>query len=159
MNFKRCLIILVMVALCPCFSGAVHAGVTNELVNILMSRLGVTEQQAAGGAGAIFKTAQDTLKPDEFKQLESSVPGVDSLIKEAPALTTEKSSGGWGSAFTSMAKQASPDLGAAAELSQSFDKLGLEKQMIGKFADIIGDYCKEKGGQMAQSLIQKAIPF
>ncbi len=131
----------------------------NELVNILMSQLGVTQPQAEGGAGAIFKTARENLKPDEFKQIESAVPEAESLIKAAPNVEEEKSTGGFGS-LTSMAKQVAPGkLGSAAELSESFDKLGLEKQMIGKFSNIVVDYCKEKGGQVVSSLMQKAIGF
>ena len=130
----------------------------NELVNLLMSQLGVTQPQAEGGAGAIFKTAQENLKPDEFKQIESAVPEAESLIKAAPKVE-EESTGGFGS-LTSMARQAAPGkLGSAADLAQSFDKLGLEKEMVGKFSNIVVDYCKEKGGQVVSSLMQKAIGF
>jgi hypothetical protein len=130
----------------------------NELVSLLMSQLGVTQPQAEGGAGAIFKTAQENLTPDEFNKIETAVPEADSLIKAAPKVE-EESTGGFGS-LTSMAKKAAPgQLGSAAELSQSFDKLGLEKDMIGKFSNIVVDYCKEKGGAMVSSLMQKAIGF
>ena len=140
-------------------SATVQAGMTSELVNTLVNQLGVTENQAAGGAGAIFRSAKEKLAPEEFKKIESAVPEAESLIEAAPQITGEKSSGGWGSALTSIAKEANPDVGAAAELAQSFDKLGLEKQMIGKFGNIISDYCKEKGGEIVQGLIQKALPI
>ncbi len=128
----------------------------SELVNLLMSQLGVTEQQATGGAGAIFKTAQDNLKPDEFKQIESAVPEAGTLIKVAPKVAEEKSAGGLGS-LTAMAKGVSPKMGATAELAQSFNKLGLEKQMMGKFTNVVVDYCKQKGGAMVAELMQKAV--
>ncbi len=128
----------------------------SELVNLLMSQLGVTEQQATGGAGAIFKTAQHNLKPDEFKQIESAVPEAGSLIKAAPQVAEKKSSGAFGS-LTAMAKGVSPKLGATAELAQSFNELGLEKQMMGKFTNVVVDYCKQKGGAMVAELMQKAV--
>ncbi len=140
-------------------SSAVQAEMTSELVNLLVNQLGVTRNQAAGGAGAIFRSAKEKLEPQEFQKIESAVPEAQSLIEAAPQITGAKSSGGWGSALTSLAKEANPDVGAAAELAQSFDKLGLEKQMIGKFGNIISNYCKEKGGEIVQGLIQKALPI
>ena len=156
MRIKKIVTVLaVSTVMLFCLSGLAQA---SELVNLLMSQLGVTQQQATGGAGAIFKAAQDNLKPDEFKQIEQAVPEADNLINAAPKVEQPSSMGGLGS-LTSMAKNVSPKLGAGAELAQSFDKLGLEKQMIGKFSDIVVDYCKQKGGNMVSSLMQKAIGF
>lgn len=127
----------------------------NELVNALVSRLEVSQDQAMGGAGAIFRTAKDRLAPEEFKEITSSVQGVNTLIKAAPEVTGQ-ASGGMG-LLTSIAKQASPEAGAAAELVQSFNELGLNKDMIGKFGNVIMDYCRENGSAIASQLIQKAL--
>ncbi len=155
MRIRKVLMQLTLfMAMMFCFSDMAQA---NELVNLLMSQLGVTQQQAAGGAGAIFKTAQDNLKPDEFKQIEQAVPEAGSLIQAAPKLSQDSSAMGGLGSLGSMAKNVSPKLGSTAELAQSFDKLGLEKQMIGKFTDIVVDYCKQKGGSLVSGLMQKAI--
>ena len=56
-----------------------------ELIQQLTQGLGVDENQAKGGAGLIFKMAQEKLGDGEFAQLASAVPGVSGLIGEAPA--------------------------------------------------------------------------
>ena len=56
-----------------------------ELIQQLTQNLGVDESQAKGGAGLIFKMAQEQLGDGEFAQLASAVPAVSNLIGEAPA--------------------------------------------------------------------------
>ena len=55
-----------------------------DLINQLMSNLGVSEDQVKGGAGMLFKLAQDKLSGDEFAQLADKVPGVNDLVSAAP---------------------------------------------------------------------------
>ena len=153
MNPKK-IIISISIAAAAFLSLAAMAQ-ANELVNALVSQLGVTQEQAIGGAGAIFRTAKDRLAPEEFKEIESSVQGVDTLIEAAPEVT-EQASGGMG-LLTSIAKQASPEAGTAAELVQSFNDLGLNKDMIGKFGNVMMDYCRENGSALVSQLIQKAL--
>ncbi len=40
-----------------------------DLVGMLVSQLGVTSEQATGGAGAIFNLAKERLAPDQFSQI------------------------------------------------------------------------------------------
>src|SRR2546430_16338330 len=56
----------------------------SELVGALTQQLGVTEQQATGGAGAIFGLAKSKLSPDNFGQVASVVPGMEGLLQAAP---------------------------------------------------------------------------
>jgi uncharacterized protein (DUF2267 family) len=138
------------------FTGMAQA---NELVNLLMSQLGVTQQQAAGGTGAILNSAKESLKPNEFQQLAATIPEADKLMAAAPKVEAPEQKGMGLGSLTSMAKQVSPELGSKAELAQSFQELGLEKDMIGKFGNVIMDYCKQKGSTIASSLLQKVIGF
>ena len=55
-----------------------------ELIQQLTQSLGVDENQAKGGAGLIFKMAQEQLQDGEFAQLASAIPAVQNLIGEAP---------------------------------------------------------------------------
>jgi len=56
----------------------------SELVGALTQQLGVTEQQATGGAGALFGLAKAKLSPDNFSQVASAVPGMEGLLQAAP---------------------------------------------------------------------------
>ncbi|MEM9509106.1 MAG: DUF2780 domain-containing protein, partial [Cyanobacteria bacterium P01_E01_bin.35] len=51
-----------------------------ELIQQLTQGLGVDESQAKGGAGLIFKMAQEQLGNNEFAQVASAIPGISNLI-------------------------------------------------------------------------------
>ena len=53
---------------------------TGELTNLLVNRLGVTPQQAAGGAGALLQIAKTRMNPDEFSKLSTQVPDRKSVV-------------------------------------------------------------------------------
>ena len=55
-------------------------GEAQALVDSLSTDLGVTQQQAAGGAGALLAMAQNNLSGDQFSGITSKVPGLDSLL-------------------------------------------------------------------------------
>ena len=64
-------------------NGSVSAD-TSKLIGQLVDLLGVTQPQAEGGAGAVFKQAKNNLSAGDYSQLLSALPGIDSLIKSAP---------------------------------------------------------------------------
>lgn len=64
------------------FSSVSASGI--ELVNRLIQQLGVTQEQAAGGAGAIFNVAKEKLSPGDFSKVANAVSGMDDLLSAAP---------------------------------------------------------------------------
>ena len=52
---------------------------TDALIGALTSQLGVSNDQARGGAGSLFGLAKDSLSPGDFSSLSSAVPGIDGL--------------------------------------------------------------------------------
>jgi hypothetical protein len=63
-----------------------------ELVDLLVKDLGVDKGQAEGGAGTIFKLAQEQLGSGDFSRLTTAIPDIAKLVKSAPQL--EGSGGG-----------------------------------------------------------------
>ena len=55
-----------------------------ELIQQLVSQLGVQDGQAKGGAGLLFKLAKDKLGDADFGQITDAVGNVDDLIGAAP---------------------------------------------------------------------------
>lgn len=55
-----------------------------ELLQTLIEQLGVSEQQAKGGAGLLFKLAKDKLGMDEFAKVSAAVPGLEGLVASVP---------------------------------------------------------------------------
>ena len=64
-----------------------------ELVDLLVKDLGVDRQQAEGGAGTIFKLAQEQLGSGDFSKLTTAMPEIAKLVKSAPQ---EEGTGGGG---------------------------------------------------------------
>ena len=124
------------------------------LVDLLSSQLGVTKDQAQGGAGSIFQLAKQNLSVEDFSSIAKAVPDIDQMIAVAPKI--EKSSGTLGG-ISSMMGSSSNKLGGMAGLTSSFNKLGLTGDMVNKFTPIILDYVKNKGGEHAMNLLKGAL--
>jgi hypothetical protein len=124
------------------------------LVKSLTSKLGVTNEQATGGSGAIFNLAKQNLSKSKFTQVAKAVPGIDKMMKAAPKTESDKSV--LGSASTLIAKDA-PAVGKAASLTNSFSKLGMNADMVDKFTPVILDYVKSKGGDKTMKILQSAL--
>jgi len=122
-----------------------------SLVQTLSKQLGVSDEQAAGGAGAIFQYAKTSLSGDEFGKVEKAVPESTELIKKAPPADTATSAAGG-----LLGKTGSTAAGAAGLVS-SFQKLGLSGDMVGKFTPIVVDYAQQKGGAEVGGILKKVL--
>jgi len=131
----------------------VSADVT-KLIEMLTSKLGVTEDQARGGAGTIFDYAKQKLGMEDFSKVTSALPGVDSLIGSAPqsaALT-----GKLGSSLSSLGGKSESAAGIAS-LTESFSKLGLDNKMVDEYVTVILDYAKSEGGETIMNLLKGSL--
>jgi hypothetical protein len=123
-----------------------------ELIQMLVDRLGVREEQAKGGAGLLFQLAQKRLNPDEFNQIASTSTGIDDFINEAPE------SGGIMGKLEGAASAFGGKIGGMADmahLAAGFSKLGLDKDMVGKFIPIVLSFIQNQGGDTARNLMEK----
>ena len=121
-----------------------------ELIGNLTKGLKVTPEQAAGGAGAIFGLAKSKLNPEDFARVASSVPGMDGLLKAAPAAKG-------GSVLDSLGSMAPGGAGGLASLAGSFKSLGLSPAMASKFVPVIQKYIESKGGSSVAALFGGAL--
>jgi Protein of unknown function VcgC/VcgE (DUF2780) len=112
-----------------------------ELIGGLSKEIGASPEQAAGAAGALFGVAKSRLKPEEFSQVSAAVPGMDSLLNVAPAMP--------GGALSSMAASA----GGLAAVANSFSKLGLKPEMVGKAIPVLTSFVTKSGGAKVGSLL------
>jgi len=122
------------------------------LADLLSSQLGVTRNQAEGGAGSIFQLAKQNLTAEDFSSIAKAVPGIGQMMSAAPKV--EGSSGSLGGISSMMG---SNKLAGMAGLKSSFEKLGLNEDMVSKFTPIILDYVKNKGGEHAMNLLKGAL--
>ena len=126
------------------------------LVNTLVNQLGVSPQQALGGAGAIFQSAQGSMEPQAFSKLSQSVPGINDMLNAAPALSDSPMTSGLSSM---MGGGTGDSLGGLASLTSSFQQLNLSPDMVGKFVPVVTDYVRASGGEAAATLLQSALSF
>lgn len=128
----------------------------NDLVKLLTSQLGITEQQANGGTGALMKLAQEKLGGD-WSTLAQAVPGIEQFISHAPAVDSTSGIGGMlGTALNAFGMQ-NTGLANMAQLVTQFQTLKLDADMVTKFTPIVMQFVQQKGGPVAAELIQKVL--
>ena len=120
----------------------------DELIGLLTKDLKITDDQAMGGAGALFNYAKESLTPDEFDQVSKSVPDMSGYLNAIPALGG-KSSGLLGQATTALA--------GMPAVTAAFEKLGLRQDMVGMFTPILANYVDKKGGKAVGDLLKKVF--
>ena len=107
-----------------------------ELIQQLTQGLGVDESQAKGGAGLIFKMAQEQLADGEFAQVANAIPGINNLIGEAPS-PGKGLAGAVGGLAGALGGGSGGQLANMAALAGGFSQLGLNPSMATKFIPII----------------------
>jgi hypothetical protein len=121
-----------------------------ELVQLLTSQLGVTEEQAKGGSGLILQMAKKKLESGEFGQISSAVPEVEDLIASAPKASGI--SGMFGDLASSFG-----EAGKLASLAGGFKYLNMDSEMIGKFVPFILSFVHSKSGDTVKNILEKVI--
>jgi len=126
-----------------------------ELIQLLTQNLGVEEQQAKGGAGLLFKLAQEKLGEGDFAQIAQVVPGMSDLLQSAP-----DSGGGLMGALGGLASAMggkAEGLGDLATLAAGFSQLGLDGTAVGKFLPIVLSYVQNQGGDELKGLLENVL--
>ena len=125
-----------------------------ELLQEISKQLGVSEEQAKGGAGMVFNLAKNKLGPDEFGRISELLPGMDDLLSAAPKPGGVASAiGGIASAFG----QKAGHLGDMAGLISGFKSIGLDSGMAAKFIPMILSFVKGKGGEGIGGLLEDVL--
>ena len=131
---------------------------TPNLVNLLVQQLGVSHQQASGGAGIIFAMAKQSMSPSSFGQISQAVPGMSQLLSAAPILKAATPAKGLiGSVANSLG--AGNNVGRMLTMANSFQSIGLNSTMVRQFIPIILQYVQTQGGPATTSLLQSALAF
>jgi hypothetical protein len=145
---KRVLLAVLVALGLAAFSFAADEG---SLVQTLSKQLNVSDDQAAGGAGAIFQYAKGALSGEDYGKVEKAVPEATQLIQKAPA--TDSAASAVGGALGKTGSQAA----GLASLTSSFDKLGMSSDMVGKFTPIVVNYAEQKGGEQVGTILRGVL--
>ncbi|RCU50990.1 MULTISPECIES: DUF2780 domain-containing protein [Corallincola] len=128
----------------------------NPLVGMITQQLGVSQDQATGGLGALLSSAQQGMSGDDFAALTDVIPDMSSLLSAAPSL--EGAAGGGGG----LASMATDMLGDSAgsdtiALTQAFESLGLDSSMVGQYSKILLDFVNSEGGNALMQSLKSAL--
>ncbi len=117
----------------------------------------------------MFSYAKEKLSPESFTNVANAVPEMDQLLGAAPAFAAPEPAGsapGLG-ALAGQGAETLPGGDAIAgvadkatglqSLNDSFGKLGIEPDMVGKFTPVLLDNVKSKGGDAVGSLLAGAL--
>lgn len=113
---------------------------SGELTNLLVQRLGVTPQQAMGGAGALLQIAQTRMNPDAFAQLSKQVPDVQKLLSAVPALQPQSGLGGLAGKLAGLSGDST--ISTALTAVSIFQQLGMKPEQMQKFVPVVVDYVR-----------------
>lgn len=124
-----------------------------DLVGALAQELGSTPKQAEGAAGALFGLAKTRLKPEDWSKVAGAVPGMDGLLKAAPAEAT----GTTGTAADAIKGAAGRAAGSSAtglaSVAGAFQQLNLKPEQAAKAVPILTKYVTKSGGAEVGQLL------
>lgn len=129
--------------------------VQGSLTETLVKKLGITNEQAQGGAGALFQVAKVKLDAGQFAALSKAVPDMDSLLSAAPK-QSEAMSGLAGSASSALGENNNP-YGNLAGLASTFKVLNLSPDRVDEFVPVVVDYVRTNGGALTANMLQSAL--
>ncbi|MDD5268688.1 MAG: DUF2780 domain-containing protein [Methylococcales bacterium] len=134
------------------------AGQSSDLVDTLVRQLGITPEQASGGAGSIFSMVKQGMNPADFAKVSAAVPGMNELLAAAPSQAAPSSN------MTGLMGMAASALGGSGSsvtrltsLAGSFQSLGLNSGMVSRFIPVILQSVQSQGGSAAMDLLQSAL--
>ncbi|MBB1268533.1 DUF2780 domain-containing protein [Shewanella sp. SR44-3] len=126
----------------------------HSLINNVMSQLNLNEAQAQGGLGSLMTLAKSQLGSQDFASLSKQITNMDTLLAAAPTLA--KSSG-----MSGLLSQVGGDLGSSlkggAMVYDSFEKLGIPKDLIVPMVDIAKTYLQSQEGGATADLLMKGL--
>lgn len=132
-----------------------------NLLSMLTNQLGVNEQQAANGIGALMNLAKQHLATNDYTRLLTNSPDLATLTNSAtPPQPTSPSSGlGAILGYATSILGSQGGLTDLVQLTQSFLQLGLSADMVGKFFKIALNYVQGTGGLELMNLLAGALKF
>jgi hypothetical protein len=145
MKYLRLVALVLVVGMmgvgCGSTTSSVASLASNPMISSLTSGLGVTADQAIGGAGALMNIAKGNLSSDQWSKVADAVPASGSIMDsglKAIGLSSDK-------------------LKSLADLGGSIGKLGLNMDQVNKMVPAMGDFMTKGGNTEAADLFKGAI--
>ncbi len=128
----------------------------NELVDMLVSKLGVNNTQASAGVGVILNYLKSQVSTKDFDVVSDGLDGAGDYMKaaeEAGAYKENKVSK-FGKTVSSATNTAT---GLVGSTTSAFSNLGLKTENVTQYLDVMVSYLKEKGSTEAVKILQNLV--
>jgi len=128
----------------------------NDLVDLLMDKLGVNDTQASAGVGVILNYLQSQVSTDEFNTVSDALGGSGEFMRAAEDAGAYKESkvSKFGKSVSSATKTGNDLVSSTAS---SFSNLGLKTENITQYLDVMVSYLKGNGYDKAVNILQKLV--
>ncbi|MFA5919958.1 MAG: DUF2780 domain-containing protein [Methylococcaceae bacterium] len=136
-------------------AGVKSSVMQGSLTDTLVKKLGITSEQAQGGAGALFQLAKGKLDAGQFAELSKAIPEMNSLLNAVPKQSGALS--GLAGSVSSALGDSSNTYGNLAGLASTFKTLNLSPDMVDEFVPVVVDYVGTKGGALTADMLQSAL--
>lgn len=156
---KKLVLIAIFILLFSGINNLANAA-TSNLLGMLTSQLGITEQQATQGMAALMDLAKQHLSTTDYTKLIGGAPDLETLVKAATALAKPQVATTTGTLWeyaTSMIGGA--NVNQMVQMASTFAQWGLSADMVGKFLKIALDYVNGVGGPELTQLLAGALKF
>lgn len=132
------------------------------LASDIAASTGLSEAEAAMGAGAVFGVAQQNLSPSERDELARMLPGSSGLTDAAgdafeDGMVEMTEAGQAAQAAGGMQLPGVGRVGNAGQLVSAFDQLGLDPALAGQVVPPVLDYATRLGGPRAAGLLRQGL--
>lgn len=126
-----------------------------DLIDHLIARLGLSEKQAMGGAGIVFRLAQRKLSSDQFAQIAQEVSGLDDIIASAPDSGDGGPAGGIGDMLSELRETG--QIGELAGLVGDFEKIDIDVGRVNRFVSLVVSFVRGRGGDGVGNLLDGVL--
>lgn len=128
-----------------------------ELIQEIISKVGVNQDQAEGGLGAVLTFAKEQLNSDTFSKITEQVGGTDEIMQKFSNLSNSESGGmnlgGLLGSATSALGINTGDLGGMTSIISNLSSLDMDMDTLKKFVPIISKFLEQKGfGDIASKI-------
>lgn len=129
-----------------------------DLIQEIISKVGVNQEQAEGGLGAILTFAKDQLDGDTFSNITGQIGGASDIMAKFSSLSSGDTASGMdlggllGSATSALGINTG-DLGGMASIISNLSSLDIDMETLKKFAPVISNFLEQKGfGDIASKI-------
>lgn len=122
-----------------------------DLVQSLANEHQLTDEQAAGGLGAILTVVSGQLERPDLETLADAIPGFSDLVAKSPNF--DLCVPGW---LATLSRWCG-GLGKLRSVVPVFQRLGLNRDLTGLFSEALREFLANKLDQQALRVYEKAL--